>query len=100
MSASQGIGIRVFTFGDGLFDVVIHAQRSPGVEVPPRLEGVQHGGAVRHVGQQSQLQLAVVSHDQVMPLAEVRSEGLAHLHKPCNISNTEWLADSCMANLV
>lgn len=70
---------RALTSGDGLFDVVIHAQSSPGMEVASQLECIDHGFTVGHVGQDAQLQLPIVSNHQSVPLGHIRCESFAHL---------------------
>mmetsp|Transcript_22833 Transcript_22833/g.77695 ORF Transcript_22833/g.77695 Transcript_22833/m.77695 type:complete len:262 (+) Transcript_22833:424-1209(+) len=47
-----------------LLDVVVHAQRGAAVEVAPGLERLLHGDAVRHGGEQPELELPVVRHHQ------------------------------------
>ena len=70
----------VLTSSDGLLDVVIHAQSSSGMEIASQLECIDHGLAVGHVGQDAQLQLAIVSNHKGMPLGYIRCESFAHLH--------------------
>ena len=71
----------VLTSSDGLLDVVIHAQSSPGMEIASQLEGIGHGEAVGHVGQDAQLQLPIVSHHKSVPLRHVGCESFAHLQR-------------------
>jgi hypothetical protein len=57
--------------------VVSNGCSTPAVKVSPQLKGADHAPAVGHVGQQAQLQLAIVSDNQ--RLAGLCTEGLAHL---------------------
>jgi hypothetical protein len=50
---------------------------APAMEVSPQLKGLNHAPAIGHVGQQPQLQLAVVSNNQ--RLGRLSAERLAHL---------------------
>ena len=69
------------TCADGILDVVIHAQGGAGVEVPAGFEGCDHGLALSHVGQHTQLQLPIVSHNQGMAFGDISCEGLADLQR-------------------
>ena len=64
---------------DGLLDVVIHAQSSPGMKVPAQLKGRLHRLAVCQVGQDTQLQLPIIRHHQGVTLGHVCCERLPHL---------------------
>ena len=74
----------ILTFGNGFLDVVVHAQCSPGMEITPSFEGFQHRLALCHVRQQSQLQLAIVSHHQMIPFRQVSCKGLTDLLQNMN----------------
>mmetsp|Transcript_16514 Transcript_16514/g.39169 ORF Transcript_16514/g.39169 Transcript_16514/m.39169 type:complete len:237 (-) Transcript_16514:1754-2464(-) len=58
-------------------DVVVHAERSPRVEVAPELKGLEHGLAAGHVCEQPKLELPVVGDHEGLPLP--RGECLADL---------------------
>mmetsp|Transcript_39722 Transcript_39722/g.119390 ORF Transcript_39722/g.119390 Transcript_39722/m.119390 type:complete len:490 (-) Transcript_39722:1952-3421(-) len=50
-----------------LSDVIEHPQGRAGVKVAPGLEGLDHRFALGHARQQSQFELPVISHDEVVP---------------------------------
>mmetsp|Transcript_15744 Transcript_15744/g.40064 ORF Transcript_15744/g.40064 Transcript_15744/m.40064 type:complete len:551 (-) Transcript_15744:628-2280(-) len=66
-------------FVNGLLDVLVHAQRRPAVEVAAALKSIQHAHAARHVRQEPQLQLPVISDDQRLARLDVGGEGLSDL---------------------
>ena len=68
------------TVSNRLFDVIIHPQCRPGVEVASQFKGSDHGLAVGHVSQDPQLQLPVISYDECVALPDIRCECLSDLH--------------------
>ena len=67
------------TFVDSFLDVVVHAKSGPGVEVTAQFKGSDHGLALGHVGQDTQLQLPIVCHHQGVSLGHICCERLPDL---------------------
>jgi hypothetical protein len=86
---------RELTRCDGLFDVVVHAERSTGMEVATQPEGLHHGDAACHVRQQPQLQLPVIRHNERLPLFHICSERLPHLHNGVLMSVKPFSRTQC-----
>lgn len=96
-SRNQKSGKVSLTFVDSFFDVVIHAQSSPGVEVPTKPKGSLHRRAVGHVRQDTQLQLTVVGHHQGVPFGQICCERLSHLHLTTTFCEVIPHVPPCMA---
>ena len=68
------------TRSDSSLYMVIHGQCCARVEVTAQAEGLQHGLALSHVCQQSQLKLPIVCHNQRVSTRCISLESFAHLH--------------------